>query len=173
MAILLSLDLMCNQDMYRIGYSEDIHPFVNDRPLFLGGINIPYSRGLKGHSDADVVLHAITESILGALCLGDLGSNFPDTDQKYKGISSILLLKEVVLKMNEMNYEINNIDIQVALKEPCLAKYILIMRENISKILNTSIDNVSIKAMSYNGIGPIGLKEACKASSYVMLRSLR
>lgn len=155
--------------MYRIGFSEDIHPLVDNRKLVLGGIEIPFEKGLDGHSDADVVLHAVSESILGALSLGDLGTHFPDNDPKYKGISSVILLKEVVNMMLERKFEINNIDIQIACYKPKLSDYKLQMRQNIASILNTSIDNVSIKAMSFNKIGPIGKGEAIRAQSYVML----
>ena len=155
--------------MYRIGFSEDIHPIKKDRKLVLGGIEIPSEFGLDGHSDADVVLHAVAESILGALALGDLGKHFPDNDPKYEGISSILLLEEVVKMMEKEGYKINNIDVQVALKAPKLSPYILKMREKVASILKTNIDNVSIKAMSFNKVGPIGNLEAAKAQSIVML----
>lgn len=155
--------------MYRIGFSEDIHPVDKSRKLVLAGIEIPADFGLFGHSDADVVTHAVAESILGALALGDLGTYFPDTDEKYKGISSIILLKEVVKMMEKEGYVINNIDVQVALKAPKLSPYILKMRQNIAEALKTDIKNVSIKAMSFNKVGPIGNLEAIKAQSIVML----
>ena len=156
--------------MYRIGFSEDIHPIGKDRKLFLGGIEIPCEFGLLGHSDADVVLHAVAESILGALALGDLGTHFPDNDEKYHGISSVLLLEEVVKMMLEKGYSINNIDVQVACAKPKLAPFILKMRERIASILKTEIDNVSVKAMSFNKVGAIGRGEAIRAQSLVMLK---
>ena len=155
--------------MYRIGFSEDIHPVVNGRDLILGGVKIDSPFGLDGHSDADVLPHSLTEAILGALALGDLGKHFPDNDPKYKGISSLLLLEEVVKMMFEKGYQINNVDIQVACAKPKLAPYIDSMRNNLSKILKTSIDNVSIKAMSFNKVGAIGKGEAIRSQAIVML----
>ena len=155
--------------MYRIGFSEDIHPIVNGRDLILGGVKIDSPFGLDGHSDADVLPHSLTEAILGALALGDLGKHFPDNDPKYKGISSLLLLEEVVKMMFEKGYQINNVDIQVACAKPKLAPYIDSMRNNLSKILKTSIDNVSIKAMSFNKVGAIGKGEAIRSQAIVML----
>ena len=155
--------------MYRIGFSEDIHPTKVGRKLVLGGIEIESDFGLDGHSDADVVAHSVAESILGALALGDLGTHFPDNDPKYKDISSFLLLEEVVKMMFEKGYQINNIDIQIACAKPKLAPYVLKMRENIAKVLNTSIENVSIKAMSFNKVGAIGRGEAIRSQAIVML----
>lgn len=154
---------------YRIGYSEDIHQFKEGRKLYLGGILIPDEVGLDGHSDADVVIHAVAESILGALALGDLGTFFPDNDVKYEGISSVLLLQQVVMHMIEEKYVINNIDIQIAAKRPHLAKWIPFMRAKLAAILKTDIDNVSIKAMTYNYVDSIGVGKAIKASSCVLL----
>lgn len=155
--------------MYRIGFSEDIHPIANGRDLILGGVKIDSSFGLDGHSDADVLTHSLTEAILGALALGDLGKHFPDNDPKYKGISSLLLLEEVVKMMFEKGYQINNVDIQVACAKPKLAPYIDSMRNNLSKVLKTSIDNISIKAMSFNKVGTIGKGEAIRSQAIVML----
>ena len=155
--------------MYRIGFSEDIHPTKVGRKLVLGGIEIESDFGLDGHSDADVVAHSVAESILGALALGDLGTHFPDNDPKYKDISSFLLLEEVVKMMFEKGYQINNIDIQIACAKPKLAPYVLKMRENTAKVLNTSIENVSIKAMSFNKVGAIGRGEAIRSQAIVML----
>ena len=155
--------------MYRIGFSEDIHPTKLGRKLVLGGVEIPSEFGLDGHSDADVVLHSLSEAILGALALGDLGDHFPDTDPKYKDISSLLLLKDVVKLMFEKGYEINNVDIQIAAAKPKLARYKQEMRSNIAKALETSIDNVSVKAMSFNKVGAIGKGEAIRSQCIVML----
>lgn len=156
--------------MFRIGFSEDIHPFKKGRKLFLGGIEIKGEEGLDGHSDADVVLHAVAEAILGAMTYGDLGTLFPDTDPKYKDISSVALLEEVVEIMHKEGFKINNVDIQVATVHPHLSEYVLPMREKIAEILTTRPINVSIKAMTYNGIGPIGEGKACKAQAIVMLK---
>lgn len=155
--------------MFRIGFSEDIHPTKEGRKLFLGGIYFPDVIGLDGHSDADVVLHAVGESILGALALGDLGKFFPDNDPKYKNIDSKILLAEIVKLMKKNNYHINNIDIQVGCSVVKLASKIDEIKEVISSILETSVDNVSIKAMSFNKVGPIGEGKAIKASAIVML----
>ena len=157
--------------MYRIGFSEDIHPVVTGRKLVLGGVNIPTDFGLDGHSDADVVAHSVAEAILGALALGDLGDHFPDTDPKYKGISSILLLEEVVKLMENEGYKINNVDIQIAAAKPKLATYKLAMRENLAKALKTDIKNVSVKAMSFNKVGSIGKGEAIRSQAIVMIEN--
>ena len=155
--------------MYRIGFSEDIHQKEKGRTLVLAGVAFPNEDGLKGHSDADVVTHAVAESILGALALGDLGKHFPDNDPKTEGISSMIILDEVVKMMRQKEFRISNIDIQVAAKSPKLASSIQKMRENIASHLLTSVENVSIKAMTFNDVGPIGEGKAIKASSYVML----
>ena len=155
--------------MYRIGFSEDIHPVTKGEKVILGGIEIPSDISLVGHSDADVVLHAVTESIFGALSLGDLGEHFPDNDPKYKGISSSLLLEEAVRLMLEKGYKVNNVDIQVGAAKPSLKNYKEKMRENIARLLKTEVENVSVKAMSFNKIGPIGKGEAIKASAIILL----
>ena len=155
--------------MYRIGFSEDIHKKEKGRKLVLAGLEFPNEVGLLGHSDADVITHAVAESILGALALGDLGKHFPDNDPKYAGISSLFLLDEVVKMMEKEGFRIGNIDIQVACKSPKLSTKIFDMRSLLASHLKTSVNNVSVKACSYNGIGPIGNDEAIKASSYVLL----
>lgn len=155
---------------YKIGYAEDIHKLVIGRKLILGGIEIPYEKGLLGYSDADVVLHAVCESILGALNLGDLGTNFPTGDVKYKDIDSKILLNLVFEKMNKKGYEINNLDVSIGLEEPKLKQYIPLMREIIASILKTDAGNVSIKAMTNEGLDAVGEKRACRAVAIVMLR---
>ena len=155
--------------MFRIGFSEDIHQKQEGRKLFLAGIEFPNEVGLKGHSDADVVCHAVAESILGALALGDLGTHFPDNDPKFEGISSLIILDKVVEMMKEKGFRVSNIDVQVCCKSPKLAMRIIEMRNSLAKHLETGVSNVSIKAASYNGVGPIGNGEAIKASSYVLL----
>lgn len=158
--------------MYRIGFSEDVHPLKEGRKLFLGGVYFDGEVGLDGHSDADVVLHAVAESILGALALGDLGKHFPDNDPKYKDIASSLLVKEVMELASDKGYEVSNIDIQVASASVKLAPHILKMRENVAKLLKTDLDNVSIKAMSFNKVGPIGEAKAIKASAIVLMKKI-
>ena len=155
--------------MFRIGFSEDIHKKQEGRKLVLAGIEFPGEMGLLGHSDADVVTHAVAESILGALALGDLGKFFPDNDPKYAGISSLFLLDEVVEMMQKEGFKVSNIDVQVACKSPKLSNKIFEMRQVLATHLKTSISNVSVKACSYNEIGPIGKGEAIKASSYILL----
>lgn len=155
--------------MFRIGFSEDIHQKTFTRKLVLAGVEFPNEDGLLGHSDADVVTHAVAESILGALALGDLGKFFPDNDPAYKDICSLILLDKVVEMMNEKGFKVNNIDIQVSLRTPKLAPHIEKMRNVLASHLKTDVENVSIKACSYNGVGPIGKGEAIKASSFVLL----
>jgi len=155
--------------MFRIGFSEDIHKKEEGRKLVLAGIEFPGEIGLLGHSDADVICHAVAESILGALALGDLGKHFPDNDPKFAGISSLFILDEVVNMMQKEGFKVSNIDVQIACKTPKLSDKIFDMRQSIALHLKTSVSNVSIKACSYNEIGPIGNNEAIKASSYVLL----
>ena len=156
--------------MYRIGFSEDIHEIKEGLKLHLAGLHIPCEFGLYGHSDADVILHAVTEAILGALALGDLGDHFPDTDSKYKGIASKHLVEEALLIMDKEGYEINNVDVQVALAKPRLSSYKEEMRKSLANILKVDLSKVSIKAMSYNHVGPIGKGEAIKSSAIVLLK---
>lgn len=156
----------------RIGHSFDIHQLVFDRPLWLGGIEIPYEKGLLGHSDADVLLHAISEAILGALALGDLGTYFPDNDPKYKGIDSKLILKEVQTLMIEKGYMIGNIDATIYAELPKLNPHIKNIRESISKLLTIPIDLVSIKATTYEKMDAIGEQKAMAAESIVLLKKV-
>ena len=144
----------------RIGHGYDLHILTENRKLILAGIEIPYELGLKGHSDADAVIHAVIDSIFGALALGDIGSHFPDNDEKYKDISSVILLKETVSIMKEKNYNIGNIDITIILEKPKLRNYIDTMRENLSKLLSTDIENISIKAKTNEKMDSVGRGEA-------------
>jgi 2-C-methyl-D-erythritol 2,4-cyclodiphosphate synthase len=155
--------------MYRIGQSTDIHQLVKDRKLIIGGVEIPYHLGLKGHSDADVLLHAIAEAILGALGLNDLGCLFPDSDKKYKDISSMILLEQVYNIMDQKGYKINNVDSLVIIEKPRLREYISQMQENIAKVLHTDISNINVKATCSEGIGFIGRQEGAVAQAVVML----
>ena len=155
----------------RIGYSRDTHILVEGRELFLGGINIPFEKGLLGHSDADVLLHAIAEAILGALALGDLGTHFPDNDPKYKGIDSKILLNEVVKMMKEKGYKIGNVDTMLILELPKMKPHILAIRESIASLLNTSLDNVSVKATTNEKMGYLGENKAIEANAVVLLES--
>ena len=154
----------------RIGFASDIHRLVEGRRLILAGVVIPSSFGELAHSDGDVVYHAVGESILGALALGDLGTHFPDTDNQYKDIDSSILIKRIVEMMKERNYVINNIDVSITLEKPKIKNYIEAMRNNLANLLETSIENVSVKAGTNEGVGPLGKGEAVKAEAIVLLK---
>lgn len=154
----------------RIGFGYDVHKLVKDRKLILGGIEIPFEKGLLGHSDADVLTHAIMDSILGALALGDIGKHFPDIDDKYKDISSIYLLTQVAKLMNENGYSIGNIDATIVAQRPKLAPYIEAMRERIAETLFTSIDKISLKATTTEWLGFEGREEGISAYSVCLLK---
>lgn len=158
---------MCN--MFRIGYSEDIHRLVLNRKLMLGGVHIPYEFGEDAHSDGDVVLHALSEAILGALALGDLGKHFPDNSDDTLDMDSKLILKRVNEMMIKENYHVGNIDISIILEQPKLKNNIVLMRENIASILNIDISKVSIKAGTNEGRDDIGEGKAVKAVAIVLL----
>ena len=154
----------------RIGHGYDVHKLVEDRKLIIGGIEIPYEKGLIGHSDADVLIHAIMDSILGALALGDIGKHFPDTDQKYKDISSVLLLENVYNIMRESGYEIGNIDSTIGAQSPKLAPYIEEMRAVIARVLYTEIENINVKATTTEELGFVGRKEGISSYSVCLLK---
>ena len=132
--------------MIRIGLGYDIHKLVKNRDLILGGVKIPFEMGLSGHSDADVLSHAITDAVLGAIAKGDIGTHFPDTDEKYKNINSLLLLKEACTMLRRENYKIINIDSNIICQKPKLKDYIKAMRENIASACGINISQVSVKA---------------------------
>ncbi len=154
----------------RIGFGYDVHRLVEGRDLIVGGVRIPHERGLLGHSDADVLVHAIMDSILGALALGDVGKHFPDTDPEYKDISSIILLERVFKLMKEQGYEIGNIDATVAAQRPKLALYIDEMRANIAKVLETELENINIKATTTEELGFVGRKEGISSYCVCLLK---
>lgn len=154
----------------RIGFASDIHRLVEGRKLILAGVVVPAPFGELAHSDGDVVFHAVGESILGALALGDLGTHFPDTDDQYKNIDSSILINKIVEMMKNQGYEINNIDVSITLEKPKLKDYIFDMRKNLAKLLNTSISNVSIKAGTNEKLDAIGKGEAVKAEAIVLLK---
>ena len=158
--------------MIRIGQAVDIHQLQSGRSLVLGGVQIEHEKGLLGHSDADVLVHAIAESILGALALGDLGKHFPDTDPKYKGISSMLLLAHVYELMKDKNYKIGNIDATILAEKPKMAPHIQQMRENIASCLHCSIDLVSIKATRGEKMGFVGHEEGMVALCVCLLEEV-
>ncbi len=158
--------------MIRIGQAVDIHQLQGGRPLILGGVQIEHEKGLLGHSDADVLVHAIAESILGALALGDLGKHFPDTDPKYKGINSMLLLAHVYELMKDKNYKIGNLDATILAEKPKMAPHIQQMRENIASCLHCSIDAVSIKTTRGEKMGFVGHEEGMVALCVCLLEEV-
>lgn len=155
----------------RVGLGYDVHKLVENRKLILGGVEIPYGKGLLGHSDADVLLHAIMDSLLGACALGDIGKHFPDTDNNFKGISSIALLKETGRLILKAGYKVNNIDATIIAQKPKMLPYIENMRENISKALNIDIDNINIKATTEEGLGFTGELLGISAQSIASVES--
>ncbi len=140
----------------RIGHGYDVHKLVEGRKLILGGVDIPYEKGLLGHSDADVLLHAISDSLLGAAAMGDIGKLFPDNDPQYKGADSLLLLREVYNRVQEKGYRLINLDATVLAQRPKLRPYIDTMRENIASALGVDTDCVSVKATTEEGLGFTG-----------------
>jgi 2-C-methyl-D-erythritol 2,4-cyclodiphosphate synthase len=146
-----------------------VHEFALDRKFILGGVQIPFDKGLTGHSDADVLLHAICDAILGALALGDIGMHFPNTDSKYKDADSKKLLNYVFYLMKDFHYEVGNIDSTILLEEPKLVPFIPGMRKVIANILNITVDQVSVKATTSEGLGFVGRNEGCAAYSVVLL----
>ncbi|MEO9884708.1 MAG: 2-C-methyl-D-erythritol 2,4-cyclodiphosphate synthase [Balneola sp.] len=157
---------------FRIGYGYDVHKLVKDRKLILGGVEIPHNLGLAGHSDADVLLHAITDALLGALALGDIGKHFPDTDPKYKNVDSRILLREAYELIKEKKFELVNLDATIVAQDPKLAPYISKIREVIAEDLSTEIDNISIKATTSEWLGFEGRKEGISSSAIVLLSKM-
>lgn len=153
----------------RIGYGYDVHRLVEGRKLIIGGVDIPYEKGLLGHSDADVLLHAVMDSLLGAAALGDIGKHFPDSDDRFKGISSIKLLKEVLALINNNNYCIINLDATIIAQKPKMRPYIDRMRCNIAKALEIDIENVNVKATTEEGLGFTGREEGIAANCVCLI----
>ena len=156
--------------MVRIGLGYDIHSLVLERKLFIGGVEIPYIKGLLGHSDADVLIHAIIDALLGAISAGDIGEHFPDTDLKYQGISSTELLKLVLGLVSKKGYSICNIDAVIIAQEPGMSPFKKRIQENLAKILGIENDCVSIKAKTNEGMGETGRKEAIACYAVALLR---
>ena len=156
----------------RIGQGYDVHRLVEGRKLIIGGVDIPYEKGLLGHSDADVLLHALMDALLGAAALGDIGQHFPDSDERYKGISSIALLKEVGKILQENGYMIENIDSTVIAQRPKLLPYRPQMAENIAAALGIEKEQVSVKATSEEGLGFTGTGEGISAQAIALLSSV-
>jgi len=156
----------------RIGFGYDVHALTKGRKLILGGVDIPYEFGLLGHSDADVLVHAVMDALLGAAALGDIGKHFPDTDEKYFGISSILLLEKVSEILKENGYKVGNIDATVAAQAPKLAPFIEEMRENIAKALMVDSGLISVKATTTEKLGFEGRKEGISAYCVCLIDSV-
>ncbi len=157
----------------RIGHGYDVHKLVEGRKLIIGGVEIPHEKGLLGHSDADVLLHAISDSLLGAAALGDIGHMFPDTDPEYEGADSLKLLSEVVKVLSENGWKIVNIDSTVLAQKPKLAPYIKQMRENIALACRLDIDCVSVKATTEEGLGFTGEQLGIAAHSVCLIEKVR
>ena len=165
-----SLSRKQNATIARIGFGYDIHPLTENRKLILGGVDIPSTKGLLGHSDADVLLHAICDALLGAAALGDIGKHFPDTDERYRGISSLKLLEHVAVLLNESHCIISNIDSTLVLEQPKIAPYVEEMQQNITRAAGLQTNQISIKATTNEKLGAIGRGEGCAAFAVASLQ---
>ena len=154
---------------YRTGIGFDVHAFAENRKLIIGGIEIPFRKGLAGHSDADVLLHAITDALLGAVALGDIGQHFPDSDEKFRGADSKLLLKRAYQFVKNEKYKLVNLDAVITLENPKLSPFIQKIRESIAKILESKIEQVSVKATTSEKLGFIGREEGIAAFATVLV----
>lgn len=157
----------------RIGHGYDVHKLVPNRDLILGGVTIPFELGLLGHSDADVLLHAIMDALLGAAALGDIGKHFPDTSEKFKDISSLKLMYEVLCLIRKEKYCIMNIDATIVAQKPKVAAYISSMRQNIADVLEISIEQVNVKATTEEGLGFTGALEGISATAVCLLENIK
>jgi len=155
---------------FRVGQGYDVHVLVEDRPLIIGGVTIPYERGLLGHSDADVLLHAITDALLGAAALGDIGGHFPDTDPDFAGANSRVLLREAVARVAKAGFTIVNVDSTVIAQAPKLAAHIAAMRENLAHDLSLQADCVNVKAKTNEKLGYLGRSEGIEAQAIVLIK---
>ena len=153
----------------RIGEGWDVHALVPGRKLILGGVEVPHTLGLLGHSDADVLLHAITDALFGAAALGDIGRHFSDTDPQFKGADSAVLLAEAVRRVRAKGFEIGNVDSTIVAQAPKLAPHIEKMRERIAQVLALEVDQVNVKAKTAEKMGPVGLQQAMEARAVVLL----
>lgn len=156
----------------RIGHGYDVHRLVEDRKLILGGVEIPFERGLLGHSDADVLLHAISDALLGAVALGDIGKHFPDTDPRYAGADSMLLLKEVVRLVRNEGYQVGNLDATILCQRPKLAGFIAAMRENIAACCEIPVSDVSVKATTEEKLGFTGSGDGIAVHAVALLEHI-
>ena len=157
---------------FRIGEGWDTHALVAGRPLILGGVEIPHTHGLYGHSDADAVCHAITDALFGAIALGDIGFHFPDTDERFRGADSIALLAEAARRVKLAGWTVNNVDSTIIAQAPKMAPYVLAMRQRISTALGIPLDCVSVKAKTAENMGPVGRREAIEARAVCLLTAL-
>lgn len=153
----------------RIGHGYDVHRLVEGRPLILGGVTIPFEKGLLGHSDADVLVHAIMDAILGAAALGDIGKHFPDTDERFKGADSLKLLEHIKIMIDDRGYHVSNIDATVIAQRPKLSPHIEKMRQNIARVLDIELDCVNIKATTEEGLGFTGNGEGIAAHAVTLI----
>jgi 2-C-methyl-D-erythritol 2,4-cyclodiphosphate synthase len=156
----------------RIGFGYDVHPLVQERPLILGGVPIPFDLGLLGHSDADVVVHALCDALLGALALGDLGQHFPSADERWRGVSSLVLLQHVVKLLQERQYVVGNADVTVVAQRPRLAPYTAQMRQVLATTVGVDTGQMSVKATTTDGLGFAGRGEGIAAYAVCLLRLL-
>ena len=155
----------------RVGTGYDVHQLVEERDLILGGVTIPHRLGLLGHSDADVLLHAIMDAMLGAAALGDIGQHFPDTEERYRGISSLKLLEEVVSLIGEAGYVVGNVDATIIAQQPKLRPYLSQMEENVARVLGVAVSQVNIKATTEEHLGFTGREEGISAQAICLLES--
>jgi 2-C-methyl-D-erythritol 2,4-cyclodiphosphate synthase len=155
--------------LFRIGYGNDIHRLVSGRPLIIGGVNIESDLGADGHSDADVLTHAITDAVLGALALGDIGTHFPNSDERWRNAESFVFLRFAVGLMSEHGYELANLDSTVNLEQPKLRPYIDDIREGLAQAFGVEVGRISVKAKTGEGVGPVGRSEAITAEAVVLL----
>ncbi len=158
-------------DMIRTGFGYDVHRFAANRPLMLGGIDVPHDRGLDGHSDADVLLHAVTDALLGAAALGDIGTHFPDSDERFRGADSAELLAASLRLLADAGFEVVNVDATVVAEAPRLAPHIPRMRERMAELLRTDVDRVSVKATTSEGMGFVGDGRGMAAYAVCLIRS--
>ncbi len=156
----------------RIGHGYDVHRLVEGRKLIMGGVDIPHEKGLLGHSDADVLLHAIADALLGALAMGDIGKHFPDTDPSFKGADSIKLLEHVVGLIRAKDYCVGNLDATIIAQRPKMAPHILTMRENVARVCGVEVDRINVKATTEEGLGFTGTGEGISAHAVVLLERI-
>lgn len=161
-----------NMTTFRVGTGYDIHRLVAGRKLILAGVEIPFERGLLGHSDADVITHAICDALLGAAALGDIGRHFPDSDERYRGAASLTLLEAVVELLARHNFAVHNVDVTIIIERPKLAPFIAAMRVKLAQSLQIELESVSVKAKSNEGLGELGQGEAAAAQAVCLLRPI-